>query len=221
MDWWCGADMFLYFNFDMVKNKDLRGPDFFFVKGVPKRDRKSYVVWEEGGHFPNFIVEIVSESTEDKDYGEKKSLYERVFQTPEYFIVDLEREAVVGWRLTAGKYRKIAPVGGKLRCEQLGLELGFCADSILHGSPLEERRQFPRLFYYDGRLAATLAEAERDKAEDERRKAEASATVAEDERRKAEVSEKRARDAEASNSELRKELAALKAELSRNPTEVP
>ncbi len=214
MDWWCGADMFLYFNFDMVKNKDFRGPDFFFVKGVPKRDRKSYVVWEEGGQFPNVIVEIVSESTEDNDYGEKKSLYERVFQTPEYFIVDLDREAVVGWRLTAGKYREIVPVGGKLRCEQLGLELGFYADTILHGSPREELRGFPRFFYYDGRLAPALAEAERQKAEVERQKAEV-------ERQKAEASEKRASEVEALNSELRKELAALKAELSRTLPEAP
>ena len=89
----------------------------------------------------------------------------------------------------------------------LGRELGFFADTILHGSPLEELRGFPRFFYYDGRLAPTLAEAERQKAEVERQKAEAS--------------EKRASEVDVLNSELRKELAALKAELSRTLPEAP
>ena len=151
-DWWCAADIFLYFNLDMLKTKDFRGPDFFFVKGVPKRGRKSYVVWEEGGHFPNVIVEIVSPSTRHIDFGEKKAIYESVFQTPEYFIVDLDTEELFGWRLKDGTYREIEPVDGKYRCEQLGLDLGFYADP---GSPRLPPDTYPRFFHPDGRLVPT------------------------------------------------------------------
>jgi Uma2 family endonuclease len=158
-DWWCAADIFLYFNLDMVKNKDFRGPDFFVVKGVPKRERKSYVVWEEGGHFPNVIVELVSDSTRSKDFGEKKAIYEKVFQTPEYYIVELDGASIQGWRLEGGKYKAIKGVGGKLRCEQLGLDIGLDSDTIHHDCLLVQPAIFPRFYYPDGRLLPTPYEA--------------------------------------------------------------
>ena len=37
-------------------------PDVFVVKGVPKRNRGSYKLWEEGAA-PVFVVEVTSEST--------------------------------------------------------------------------------------------------------------------------------------------------------------
>ena len=238
-DWWCAADMFLYFNLEMVKNKDFRGPDFFFVKGVEKRDRKSYVVWEEGGHFPNVIVEIVSDSTRHKDYGEKKAVYERVFQTPEYFIVEPDRETIVGWRLEGGEYKEIVPVDGKFRCEQLGLDFGYGAETIEHMSLLEQPDTFPRFFFSDGRLAPTpyeaqiakteaerrkteaerqRAEAERQKAEAERQRAEAERRIAKAERQKAEDATLQLAESSARNAELLRELDALKAKLSPPPS---
>ena len=196
-DWWCAADIFLYFNLDMVKNKDFRGPDFFFVKGVPKRQRKSYVVWEEGGHFPNVIVELVSASTRDKDFGEKKAIYEKVFQTPEYFIVELDGASIQGWRLEGGKYKIIEPVDGKLRCQQLGLDLGLEANTIHHHCLLVQPAIFPRFYYPDGRLAPTPYEAALEMNEAERQKAVA---------------------VSAFNVSLLAELESLKAKLAEKPT---
>ena len=213
-DWWCAADIFLYFNLDMLKNRDFRGPDFFFVKGVPKRERDSYVVWEENGHYPNVVVEIASPTTVEKDYGIKKHIYETVFQTPEYFIVDLEMQTIDGWKLVFGEYRAIAPVDGKLRCEQLGLDLGFYRHSILHSTIGEAEIALPRFFYYDGRLAPTLAEVERQKADAASRRADA-------ERQKADAALQRADAAEAANAELLRELAALKARFARPNSETP
>lgn len=155
-DWWCAARTLLYFNLTMVKTPDFRSPDFFFVKGVPNRERKSYVLWKEGGRFPNAIVELTSEATRAKDFGARKATYERVFQTPEYFIVEPDRITIHGWRLEEGQYRPIAPVGGKLRCEQLGLDLGFYPDIA---SSLVAPDIYPRFFYPDGRLVPTSAEA--------------------------------------------------------------
>jgi len=212
-DWWCAANMFLYFNLDMLKNKDFRGPDFFFVKGVAKRSRKSYVVWDEGGHYPNVIIEIASDSTRSNDYGVKKDIYERVFQTPEYFIVEPDRETIRGWRLESGHYREIPAVSGRFRCEQLGLDFGWW-----EGDYHTADDRYPRFFHSDGRLAPTFHEAERLKAETERQKAEAERQNAKAERQKAELSAKKASEAEALNSELLAELAALKAKLADKPS---
>lgn len=36
-DFYAGGNMFIYFNLDQLKKQDFRGPDFFYVKGVPRR----------------------------------------------------------------------------------------------------------------------------------------------------------------------------------------
>lgn len=46
------------------KSEYFRGPDFFVVLGTEKKDRKSWVVWQEEGKYPNLIVEILSSSTQ-------------------------------------------------------------------------------------------------------------------------------------------------------------
>ncbi len=65
-DGYIGGNMFIYFSTEQVKNQDFRGPDFFAVLGVPKRERKSWVVWEEG-KAPNVVIELLSESTSNED----------------------------------------------------------------------------------------------------------------------------------------------------------
>ena len=217
-DWWCAADMFLYFNLEMVKNRDFRGPDFFFVKGVPKRLRKSYVVWEEGGHFPNVIVELVSDSTREKDLGEKKAIYEKVFRTPEYFIVELDGASIQGWRLVGGKYKEIKPVGGKLRCEQLGLDIGLDPDTIPHDCLLFQPAIFPRFYYPDGRLAPTPYEAALAGLDAERQKADVERQKADAERQKAIAATNEASEANARNATLLAGLDALKARLGASPS---
>ena len=39
--------MFLYFSKTQAKNNDFRGPDVFVVMNTSRRERKSWVVWEE------------------------------------------------------------------------------------------------------------------------------------------------------------------------------
>ena len=46
-DGFMGGDMFVYFSANEVKTEDFKGPDFFAVLGVPKGERKSWVVWQE------------------------------------------------------------------------------------------------------------------------------------------------------------------------------
>ena len=65
----------------MLSRRKFRGPDFFLVLDVDNRERKSWVVWQEGMRFPDIIIELLSDTTREIDKGEKKTLYERVFHT--------------------------------------------------------------------------------------------------------------------------------------------
>lgn len=53
--------------------------------------RKSWVVWEEDDKYPNVIIELLSESTEQVDRRLKKQIYQDTFHTPEYFWFDLDQ----------------------------------------------------------------------------------------------------------------------------------
>ena len=66
--------MFVYYSLAQVRNRDFKGPDFFAVLGVPKGERKSWVVWEEG-KAPDVVIELLSESTAQQDKTNKKQIY--------------------------------------------------------------------------------------------------------------------------------------------------
>lgn len=89
---------------------------------------QTLVSWEEEGRYPDVIVELLSDSTEGVDRGEKKRLYERVFKTPDYFIFDpFDPQSLQGWRLQPGQgYQPLQPnIQGWLWCETLQLSLGL------------------------------------------------------------------------------------------------
>jgi hypothetical protein len=68
-----GGNMFVYYSTQQVKNKEFKGPDFFIVLDVPPDPaRQGWVVWEENGRYSDMIVELLSDSTEVNDLGEKK-----------------------------------------------------------------------------------------------------------------------------------------------------
>lgn len=104
-DYFVGGNMFIYFSLVQARNRDFRGPDFFYVSGV-RHDphRKYWVVWEEDGRYPDVIVELMSSSTATEDLTSKKSIYERTFRTPDYFCYDHEKETLQGWRLDPKTY---------------------------------------------------------------------------------------------------------------------
>jgi len=117
LDWWwrdredyfIGANLSVYFSRERMKNRDFRGPDFFLVKNVEKRPRNSWVVWEEDGKYPDIIIELLSDSTEDIDREIKLELYQERFRTPEYFWFSPETLEFAGWRLMDGMYQRIEP----------------------------------------------------------------------------------------------------------------
>jgi Uma2 family endonuclease len=127
-DYYVAGNMFVYFSERQVKNNDFRGPDVFVVLDVERKDRKSWVAWEEGGRLPDVVIEITSESTEHVDRVEKKRIYSRVWRTPAYFIFDPETEKLEGFRLDTDRreYVALAPnADGDLPVAPLGLSLGL------------------------------------------------------------------------------------------------
>jgi Uma2 family endonuclease len=102
-----GGNMFLHY--DPQNRRKFRGPDFFVVFDVEDRERKSWVVWQEGMRFPDIIIELLSDSTREIDKGEKKALYERVFHTTEYYLYDPFSQEFVGYHLHSGHYELVEP----------------------------------------------------------------------------------------------------------------
>jgi Uma2 family endonuclease len=126
-DYFAGGNMFIYFSEEQARNRDYRGPDFFFVDGVNRFPMRRYwAVWQEGGRYPDVIIELLSPTTAQGDRTTKKALYERTFKTHEYFCYDPDSQQLQGWRLSGrGRYRAIKPdKRGWMWVEELKLWLG-------------------------------------------------------------------------------------------------
>ncbi|NEP58226.1 MAG: Uma2 family endonuclease [Symploca sp. SIO2G7] len=123
-DGYVGGNMFLYFSAAQLKNEDFRGPDVFVVLGVPKGERRSWVVWDEA-QAPNVIIELLSESTATNDKTEKKQVYQNKVRVPEYFWYDpFNPKDLAGFNLQNGVYQPISEDQQKrLVSQQLGLAL--------------------------------------------------------------------------------------------------
>jgi Uma2 family endonuclease len=124
-DFYVSGNLTVYYSPQQRKSQDFRGPDFFVVLDTDRKPRKSWVVWEENGKYPNVIVELLSPSTADTDRGLKKQIYQDIFRTPEYFWFDPESLEFQGFELVRGTYQELpANDRGWLWSEQLELYLG-------------------------------------------------------------------------------------------------
>jgi Uma2 family endonuclease len=125
-DFYAVGNLSIYYSPHQKKSKDVRGPDFFVVLGTERKTRKSWVVWEENGKYPNLIVEILSPTTAKTDRETKKELYQDIFRTPEYFWFDPYSLEFAGFYLIHGKYQPVEPnEKGHLWSQELGLYLGI------------------------------------------------------------------------------------------------
>ena len=118
------GNMFLYY--EEGNPRKVISPDVFMVRGVSKKDLRTYKTWEQQPYL-DFVLELASPSTYTKDFNEKKAIYEQILRVKEYCIYDPYHEIepyFVGFRLVEGVYEEIAFVEGRLPFETLGLELG-------------------------------------------------------------------------------------------------
>lgn len=146
-DFYATGNLTIYYSPEHIKSRDFKGPDFFVVLGTERRPRKSWVVWAEGGLYPNLIVEILSNSTATIDRNAKKQLYQDIFRTPDYFWFHPETLEFAGFHLTDGQYQPLPPNSqGWLWSQQLQLFLGV-------------HQQQLRFFTPEGQLVQTPEEA--------------------------------------------------------------
>ncbi|MEB3178588.1 MAG: Uma2 family endonuclease [Nostocaceae cyanobacterium] len=146
-DFYASGNLTIYYSPRQRKSEQFRGPDFFVVLGTERKPRKSWVVWEEDGKYPNVIVEILSPKTADTDRGLKKQIYQDIFRTTEYFWFEPATFEFQGFQLIGGRYQDLEPNSqGWLWSQQLELYLG------VHDTKL-------RFFTPSGELIATPEEA--------------------------------------------------------------
>jgi Uma2 family endonuclease len=233
-DFYVGGNMFIYFSEEQARNRDFRGPDFFFVEGTRREPMRPYwAVWLEGGRYPDVIIELLSPRTALVDRTTKKDVYEQVFHTAEYYCYDPITQQLEGWQLHCGHYQPLAPnAQGWLWCDRLQLWLGTWDGAYM-------TRQATWLRFYDaqGQVVPVFAEAaqqqaeaaqqqaeaaqqqaeatqqqaetERQRAETERQRAETERQRAETERQRAETERQRAETAETELAQLRARLVQL------------
>ena len=204
-----GGNMFLYFSLAQVKNQDFRGPDVFVTLGVPYRERKSWVVWEEGKG-PDIVIELLSDKTAAIDKGEKKRVYQDQVRVAEYYWFDpFEQDDWAGFTLREGHYEPIVPDGqGRLVSKRLGLAL-----VRWYGWYEEAETTWLRWATLDGELLLTPQEAlelERQRAETERQRAESERQQTEAERQRADAEARRA-EAERQQTEVERQRADAEA----------
>jgi Uma2 family endonuclease len=124
-DYYACGNLTIYYSQRCIKSEDFRGPDFFVVLNTERYPRKSWVVWQEDGKYPNVIIELLSNKTAKTDKGLKKQIYQDVFRTPEYFWFSPYTLEFAGFSLVAGGYEPMSPnEQGQLWSQQLELYLG-------------------------------------------------------------------------------------------------
>lgn len=145
-NFYAAGNLTIYYSNRQRQNEHFRSPDFFVVLDTEYKERKSWVVWEEDGKYPNVIVEMLSESTAEVDRGLKKDLYQNIFSTPEYFWFDPYSLEFEVFRLLERFYEAIVPTErGWLWSRQLELYLGvveeklrfFTPEGVLVPAPIE------------------------------------------------------------------------------------
>ncbi len=142
----------------------------FVAQGVRKRERKSWVLWQEGKP-PDVVIELLSESTAAFDKNEKKQIYQDRLRAPEYFWYDPFSGELAGFALSDEQYQPLKPdAEGRWLSRQLGLSL-----TLWQGRYQGVEAQWLRWATRDGQLLPTgeeIAEREHERAEQERERAE-------------------------------------------------
>lgn len=130
-DVFVGSDMLMYYR--MNDNATRVAPDVFVVFGAAgKHFRDSWIVWREGKS-PDFVMEVASPSTWQRDAAEKREIYAEM-GVSEYWRYDPTGDffspELVGERLVGGEYQPIpmeTDAEGILRGRSEVLGLDICA----------------------------------------------------------------------------------------------
>ena len=189
------GNMFVYFSLEQTRGKHFRGPDCFVVLGVPRGERKSWVVWEQG-KAPDVVIELLSVSTAAVDKGEKMLAYRDLMRVPEYYWFDpFNPEDRAGFHLSGGAYRPVErDAQGRLPSPLLGLSLVLWKGVYrgIEGTWLRWANAQGVPLPTDAEAAHALADEEKQNAEREKQNAEREKQNAEREKQKADEERRKA-----------------------------
>jgi Uma2 family endonuclease len=218
-DFYMGGNMFVYYSPEQAHEilaeeadparprRAFRGPDLFIVLDVDGSFRRQkWVVWDEGGRYPDVIFEFLSPSTRRIDQTTKKTLYEQTFKTREYYWYDpFDPRECQGWRLDSdNRYQAMTPdARGWIWSPTLQLWIGRW-----EGTYRRDQTTWLRFYDPEDRLVLTSGEI----AEIALQQAEMTKQRAETAEQRAEVERARAAAAEAELARLQAELARLRGE---------
>jgi Uma2 family endonuclease len=216
-DMYVAANMFLYY--EKGNPTAVVCPDAFVVRGVEKKKRRTFKLWEEKVA-PCAVIEVTSRSSRIEDLGTKRAVYE-LLGVREYFLFDPLDEhlkpALQGFRLAGQQYRKLAPSkSGILRSKELGLIL-HPQGNFLRLVDATTGEFLPDLSEAMNRAAAEQerAAAAAKRAETEAKRAETEATRAETEARRAETEAQAAKAERARAERAEREVARLRARIAK------
>ncbi len=186
-------------------------PDVFVVRGVKKKRRLNYLIWEEG-KAPEFVLELTSKSTRREDQVKKRVLYRDILRVREYFQFDPTEDylkpPLQGFRLVAEQYVAIEPVDGRLPSEVLGLHLEQDGEEVrLYDPKTQSRLLTPEEQTISAKQQAESAKQE---AESAHRRAETAEQQAESAKQLAQAGQALARKANEEIDRLRRENEALR-----------
>ena len=117
-------------------------PDVMIVKGVHKKLRRTFRLWEE--NVPDVIFELSSRKTRNADFEKKYLLYEG-FGVKEYYIFDpeyhyLPKEPLFAFHLKGKLFKKMKVEKGKIFSPALNLEIVNTSETLRLFNP--ETREF-------------------------------------------------------------------------------
>jgi Uma2 family endonuclease len=193
-------------------------PDVFVVRGVEKRIRPNYLVWQEGRP-PQVVIELTSSSTRREDLTTKMALYRDSLGVREYFLFDPYADylhpPLQGYRLRQGQHRPIRTIAGRLPSQVLGLHLERDGESLHLLNPAtgarlltaqELRRRAEEIARQQAQQLANVAQALADAEERALQAAEESAQA----QQLLQQQTRRAEQAESEVARLRAELEAAR-----------
>lgn len=113
-------------------------PDVLVSFGIGQKARRTYRVWEEGKP-PDFVMELTSQSTYQKDLGEKLKIYAGL-GIANYFLCEIEGvylpTPLMGFTLRDGVYELIPQAtDGGVPSSVLGLDLHLQHDTLQFYDP--------------------------------------------------------------------------------------
>jgi Uma2 family endonuclease len=161
-DFYVAGNTFIYFSPEQARNRDFRGPHFFYVSATTRQPtRECWVVWNEDLRRPDVVIELSSPSTREEDHGSKFRIYRDTLEVKNYFIYDPDTRLLEGWRLEKRRYVPIRPdENGRLLSDELDLLLGKW-----EGEYVRDTMVWLRFFDKNGQVIPIFAEAEKQRSE--------------------------------------------------------